>query len=305
MKDAEQWFSDNFLEVIPWSSEVIPASRDVWIHCSGVPVHAWCSKMFELIANEVGTLVVVNEASLSKEKFETCRLRIRTSSKVHIEKVVAVLVDDLKFEVAVWEEFSGVFTPSLFLKDVEAGGHGSSEDEDEFSEFLSEWVSDSLDSVSSPKETGMDGSLEMGNESIFIGGGDSNAVCTTCIDKEREFKAGIDLGEDSDKLLMNPSVANDEGNYGGPRSLSLEHGSLVGGGTCCPAEESKGVPGVGDVSDSELGNLLPSSSVQSVIGDGSFADRGLLKKGKSGKRKSRNNLCWNGKNFVLILVTYL
>ncbi|CAL0324595.1 unnamed protein product [Lupinus luteus] len=103
LKDAKDWISAIFVSFQPWSLDLVVEYRDVWLHCTGIPLQAWSEKFFHQLGNVFGSLQLVDDETRLKTSFEHCRLLIRTRCPSRINQSLVVLVDGKKFSINVWE----------------------------------------------------------------------------------------------------------------------------------------------------------------------------------------------------------
>ncbi|CAL0311080.1 unnamed protein product [Lupinus luteus] len=147
LKDAKDWISAIFVSFQPWSKELLAGYRDVWLHCSGIPLHAWNEKFFVQLAKVFGSLRSVDEASRLKLSFENCRLLVRTQRNSHINQSVVVMIDGQNFLIHVWE-VPGWEEQRKDLCKLGCRGHpsgaGAGLEGDDWSVDTDSWLSDKM-----------------------------------------------------------------------------------------------------------------------------------------------------------------
>ncbi|XP_057419154.1 uncharacterized protein LOC130713399 [Lotus japonicus] len=104
-KQADGWLNDMFEEMYPWSPNLTPEQRIIWLRCEGIPLHLWKVKFFQELVNEVGEIVAVDGDTINFEKVDAARLCIRTPSMEPIFLHYKVKIKENVFNVRLVEEF--------------------------------------------------------------------------------------------------------------------------------------------------------------------------------------------------------
>ena len=68
-----------FSSLSPWDASFVVDEKFVWVRCRGVPLALWSYQCFETIGSLVGSLVEIDEATITREVVEFARLRVRIS----------------------------------------------------------------------------------------------------------------------------------------------------------------------------------------------------------------------------------
>ncbi|KAE9587435.1 hypothetical protein Lalb_Chr23g0273581 [Lupinus albus] len=169
IKDAPECLNSLFSSIHHWKEEDVAEYRSTWIRCLGVPLHAWSMTFFDLVANIVGSLLMVDDDTMRKVRFDRCRLLVKTSQRTQINSSISVMINGKAFEVFVWEEV-GV---DLVIKESLKGDSLSSSSSDSVHSIFDGlsvdsdgWVSDTVVSGGSPENCYNDGAEleEVGKE---------------------------------------------------------------------------------------------------------------------------------------------
>jgi len=108
LKDIATANSDVMAEIFeflqPWTADNPRGIKVVWIRCYGLPLNLWTMDCFSHIANNVGTLLEVDEATLEWERLEYARLKVRiqVSDKADLSK--RMKINDMVYLVTFIEE---------------------------------------------------------------------------------------------------------------------------------------------------------------------------------------------------------
>ncbi|CAL0312907.1 unnamed protein product [Lupinus luteus] len=164
-KDAGGFVSFVFSSVIPWSVDCVPECRDVWVRFFGILVHSWNVDMFDKIAREFGSLLVIDNDALNKVRFDMCIMKIRVLLGKRLDSSFGVVVDEKEFVVHMREELCGELPRPGSVGDDESKSYVS---DSHFSSVgLGDggkgWISDSFESDSRSEEeevTGRDEAVE-------------------------------------------------------------------------------------------------------------------------------------------------
>ncbi|WJX40939.1 hypothetical protein P8452_28362 [Trifolium repens] len=104
VKDAEEFYW--FVNIKEWNPKEISSDRSIWIRVYGVPVHAWRENFFKRILECTGEVIVLDDDTLKKRRFDYARVLIRTSALSFINQVEKVKIDEDFFVVRLLEEVS-------------------------------------------------------------------------------------------------------------------------------------------------------------------------------------------------------
>jgi hypothetical protein len=130
VKDAEEFFNHWFVKIKEWNPKETSSDRSIWIRVYGVPVHAWRENFFKKILECTGEVIVLDDDTLNKRRFDYARVLVRTSALSFINQVEKVKIDEDFFVVRMLEEVS--FCPISIV-----GKQILQQDEDE--ESNSQW----------------------------------------------------------------------------------------------------------------------------------------------------------------------
>jgi len=127
MKNKE-WFDGVFDSLVPWNDSFVVPEKFVWVWCRGISLSLWSNQYFERIGALVGTLVEVDEVTITREVLEYARLRIRILVGEEARSVKSVRINDTLCQVSFEEEIC--FLDHLresFLKECHTGNEDDSE----------------------------------------------------------------------------------------------------------------------------------------------------------------------------------
>ncbi|MCH79613.1 cysteine-rich receptor-like protein kinase, partial [Trifolium medium] len=102
---AKQFFNHFFSLFARWDKKIIPFQRGAWLRLYGIPLHAWNETFFKLCVMDCGRFLRTDASALDRERFDYARVLVATSSLVILNEVACVLVDGVKVEVEVIEEW--------------------------------------------------------------------------------------------------------------------------------------------------------------------------------------------------------
>ncbi|CAL0303224.1 unnamed protein product [Lupinus luteus] len=140
-------FGGDLVLLLPSEGEVVLEvleDADVRVRCVGVPLCAWNVALFEQIANEMGSLLGLDDMSRNRLSFEFCRMRIITTIKSRLDRELIVAIDEKEFIIGEVERGRMIVSDSLV----------SSED---LLENIVAWISNSLEKEWRMKEVVDDG----------------------------------------------------------------------------------------------------------------------------------------------------
>jgi len=102
---AKPFFNLVFSSTSKWDEAVMPFQRSAWIHLYGIPLQAWNKNFFKLCVLECGRYLRADKCSLNREPFYYARVLISTSSLEVLNVTDQVLVDGVKVEIKIIEEW--------------------------------------------------------------------------------------------------------------------------------------------------------------------------------------------------------
>ncbi|WJX17882.1 hypothetical protein P8452_07743 [Trifolium repens] len=106
IKDAEEFFNHWFVKIKEWSPKEVSSDRAIWIRLYGVPVHAWRENFFKKMLELTGEVIVMDDDTINKRRFDYARVLIRTSALSFINQLEKVKIDEDVFVVRMLEEVS-------------------------------------------------------------------------------------------------------------------------------------------------------------------------------------------------------
>ena len=88
MGENKEWWEDNFESIVPWNPSQIVQNKLVWVRCMGLPFNLWSQQCFSKIVAPFGALVSVDEKTLTWERLEFARLKVKApfGSKIWVQK---------------------------------------------------------------------------------------------------------------------------------------------------------------------------------------------------------------------------
>ncbi|ESW22039.1 hypothetical protein PHAVU_005G121500 [Phaseolus vulgaris] len=79
IEENKEWFEDLFDTIIPWEDQFVAVDKLVWVRCRGLPLKLWNTECFKHIVALLGTLVEVDEATMTLDELEYARFKVRVS----------------------------------------------------------------------------------------------------------------------------------------------------------------------------------------------------------------------------------
>ena len=67
-----------FISLERWVPSQSVSSREVWVHCFGVPLYGWDSEIFKAIGGKVGEVVEIARETVEKLNLQFGRVRLKT-----------------------------------------------------------------------------------------------------------------------------------------------------------------------------------------------------------------------------------
>jgi len=86
--DNKEWFEGIFESIVPWDDSFAVSEKIASFRCRGILLTLWSNQCSKRIGALIGTLVEVDEGTISKEVLEYARLciRIPLGEEVKLEK---------------------------------------------------------------------------------------------------------------------------------------------------------------------------------------------------------------------------
>ncbi|KAK3189028.1 hypothetical protein Dsin_028589 [Dipteronia sinensis] len=84
--------------------QLIPKIKLIWINCIGVPLRFWNSSFFTKLGWLVGELILVEEVTLNKRRFDRGKILVLLQHNQFCPKKIKIKVDSGAFEVETFED---------------------------------------------------------------------------------------------------------------------------------------------------------------------------------------------------------
>jgi hypothetical protein len=107
LKFNKQWWDNCFRKIIPWRPNLLSECRETWIQIFGIPLHAWEEYTFKMVAGRFGVFLDFDEATVSKQRLDLARVKLRSVRRGLIDTVLQLKVEGELFDVWVVEERCG------------------------------------------------------------------------------------------------------------------------------------------------------------------------------------------------------
>jgi hypothetical protein len=88
MKINKQWWDHCFAKIVPWKPNMVSECREIWIDVYGIPFHAWEEGTFKMVAGRFGVFLDFDAATVSKQRLDVARVKLRTVMRGMIDTVV-------------------------------------------------------------------------------------------------------------------------------------------------------------------------------------------------------------------------
>ncbi|GAB2273829.1 hypothetical protein Dimus_008601 [Dionaea muscipula] len=99
------WWTSRGFSMTPWSDElVIKSTREVRIHCFGVPLHARCPKTFKAIGQQWGEVLLIDFGSVESGCLDDGRIKLLTDVVIPLFAAFKLSVDGKFFDCWVMED---------------------------------------------------------------------------------------------------------------------------------------------------------------------------------------------------------
>lgn len=70
VEEAKDWLYQRFKWIRPWKPTDVDSERVAWVHCFGVPLHAWNVDLFSKIVERVGTYMYSDDNTDKKKSLD-------------------------------------------------------------------------------------------------------------------------------------------------------------------------------------------------------------------------------------------
>lgn len=104
MSGGVQGNTPPFYSLERWKPTIRLGNRTVWVHCWGIPLHAWDRNYIRQIVAGMGVMVDVDDDVEVKRRMDRARVLIRTPWSPLINHVIEVHIDGEMFKVHAVEE---------------------------------------------------------------------------------------------------------------------------------------------------------------------------------------------------------
>jgi len=118
-----------FFEVLkPWNKNIMMGNKVVWMRCRGLPLHLWNMDCFKQVADNVGTLLDVDEATAQWERLEFARLKVIIPVSCKVKMTKHLQINGTVYCITLQEEFLEVDheMSRRWVTEVSASESGSS-----------------------------------------------------------------------------------------------------------------------------------------------------------------------------------
>lgn len=96
----ERWFSD----ISEWNNNKVDNNRVVWTIWFGVPLEAWTPRFFNLLSTKMGSIVRIDEDTLSHHNLQFVRILIKTPYVEIPREPLQVMIDGKLHNIIIKEE---------------------------------------------------------------------------------------------------------------------------------------------------------------------------------------------------------
>ncbi|WJX95045.1 hypothetical protein P8452_76407 [Trifolium repens] len=104
LKFNKQWWNHCFSKIIPWKPNLVSECREIWIDVYGIHLHAWEEGTFKMVAGRFGVFLDFDAATVSKQRLDVARVKLRTVRRGMIDTVVQLKVQGVAYDVWVVAE---------------------------------------------------------------------------------------------------------------------------------------------------------------------------------------------------------
>lgn len=115
----------------------IDNERLTWIRCYGIPIHAWNVEFFTKLSEYVGVYLNSDDNTENKRSLDVARLLVRTQATENVNRVVQVLINNIKFNIKVVEDWCGPLVWTKADPKAPCDDSSSSSDDDFIESYFS------------------------------------------------------------------------------------------------------------------------------------------------------------------------
>lgn len=108
IEENKEWWDANFDQIKPWSPTEIAQYKITWVRCRGMPFSLWSKSCFSKVIDQIGTLVSVDEKTLSWECLEYARLKVRVPNGNRLWMQKHMTINGVVYNIVIEEETHGV-----------------------------------------------------------------------------------------------------------------------------------------------------------------------------------------------------
>jgi len=101
IKENKEWGEDLFDTIIPWEYHF---NKLVWVRCRELPLKLWNPECFEKLGSLLGTLVEVDDATLTLKELEYARLNVRVPVGCEAKQTSYIRINETLYQVSMEEE---------------------------------------------------------------------------------------------------------------------------------------------------------------------------------------------------------
>lgn len=103
---AETWLNETFEAIYPWSPNLTPEQRIIWLRCEGIPLHLWKVQFFQDLIKEVGEVIAVAGETSEFSRLDAARICVRTLVMEPIFVHYKMQIKDRVYNIRIMEELA-------------------------------------------------------------------------------------------------------------------------------------------------------------------------------------------------------
>jgi len=104
IEENKEWFEDLFDTIIPWEDQFVVMDKLVWVRCRGLSLKLWNTECFKHIVALLGTLVEVDEATMTLDELEYARFKVRVLVSCEAKITSYMRINEVLYQISVEEE---------------------------------------------------------------------------------------------------------------------------------------------------------------------------------------------------------
>jgi len=93
------WWSATFTEVVPWSPNIVAATRRTWVQIRGIPLDVWIEAFFKKVGFLFGTFIDFDDETATRNRLDVANLLISTKKMGRIDEELKVKVMGAVFSI--------------------------------------------------------------------------------------------------------------------------------------------------------------------------------------------------------------